>query len=280
MPACWDRHVFCLIGPDAVRRHLVGPILERFATAGLRPDGWRCLQLTSHQIDTMHELAMVRSSQAYRFRCLDLLFALGPSILLRLADVRPDLGDIYARATAAKGASDPKDAAPGTIRHDLRAINVVMSLLHTSDSPADAARESDLLLTGDDAHHVWNDPRELPDLIAVTSRRRVENRLFGDVLADIRTRVLLALWPQLGSAARSEAGRLAAMGHLGDPATGRKLASMIHPTASPLLDVLEADFDRPIDLRSVRGTLTGSGIDLDDWETAVLGTSMYFPPAW
>jgi nucleoside diphosphate kinase len=274
----WDAQVFCVIAPDAVRRQLVGPILDRFAATGLRPAGWRLAELTSRQIDTMHELAMARSSQAYRFRCLDLLFGLGPSVLVRLADAEPHRGDPYARAHAAKGASDPRDAEPGSIRHDLGAINVVMSLLHTSDSPADAATEVGLLLDGIVPADRWRDPVELPELLAVLTVQAPERRMFGDVLAGVRARVISRLWAVLGDEARAIAGRLAAGRELGADHAGEKIALAAQAADDPLLAVLATRFDTPIDLRTTERVLAGYGIGLDDWEAAVLGTSMYFPP--
>ena len=45
------------------------------------------------------------------------------------------------------GATDPADAAPGTIRGDL-ALKMSENLIHGSDSPASAAREIELFFPG------------------------------------------------------------------------------------------------------------------------------------
>lgn len=264
----WNAELFCLIAPDAIRRHLVGPILSRFAARGLEPAGWCLRELTSLQIDTMHKLAMARSTHAYRFRCLDLLFALGPSILLRLADTGRVDDSPYSRALAVKGASDPRDAAPGSIRHDLRAINVIMSLLHTSDGPAESQHESELLLNGG----TWRHPAELRELLMVLETGPAETRLFPEVLRGLRSRVLTVIWPVLGVEACATAARLAAAGELAAPRAGEKIALLAECPGHALLSILAAGFDQPVDVRETR--LLG----LDDWETAVLFTSAYFPP--
>jgi len=265
----WDAEVFCLVAPDAVRRHLVVPILSMFAARGLTPNGWCMRELTSLQIDTMHEFAMVRSTHAYRFRCLDMLFALGPSILLRLADNGGFDGSPYARALEVKGASDPRDAAPGSIRYDLRAINVIMSLLHTSDGPAESRHESELLLDGSS----WRDTGELGDLLSILQAGPAEVRLFPEALMGLRRSILTELWPALGAEARAEAGRLTAAGELAAPRAGEKIARLATCRGHPLLEILAAGFDQPVDVLRTPRTL-----GLDDWQTAVLFTSAYFPP--
>jgi nucleoside diphosphate kinase len=273
----WDSHVFCMIAPDALRRHLAGAILDRFDAVGLRPAGWRLAELGSMQIDTMHELAVVRSTQAYRYRCLDALFALGPCLLLCLEDVKPHRGDPYARALQTKGASDPRHAKPGSIRHDLHAINLVMSLLHTSDGPAESVAESAVLLAGVPRPQWWREPNELSGLLAVIEAGTPERRLFNDVVAGVRARVVSRLWTALDVEARSMAGRLAAAGELGEDHAGEKIARVANCGEDPLLGVLASRFDSAGDLRETVRALHGVGIELDGWEQAVLGTSMYFP---
>ena len=55
--------------------------------------------------------------------------------------------DTYPMVRTLMGATNPVEAAPGTIRGDL-AIEMSENLIHGSDSPASAAREIDLFFPG------------------------------------------------------------------------------------------------------------------------------------
>lgn len=271
-----DTDVFALIAPDCVRRGLVKDVLAAFASAGLSPVAWQLAEVGSREVDRMHEQVMARSTEVYRFRCLDLLFGLGPSLLLRLRDQDPGRGDPHQRAVRCKGAS--RNPAHGTIRHDLRAINVVLSLLHTSDSPADSRRESELIAAKD----AWLPAQELPGFTGVLTAPHPERRGFRDVLAGVRARVIAVLWDDLDADGRALAGDLAGCGGLGDAGAGARVAELL-ARRHPLADVLRAPMDPTGDLRQidlVARRLSGWGIDMDPWERTVLGTSLYFTPTW
>ena len=53
------------------------------------------------------------------------------------------------RVRATMGATDPSEAAPGTVRGDL-AVSIGQNLIHGSDSQESAAREIDLFFTADE----------------------------------------------------------------------------------------------------------------------------------
>jgi len=141
----WERTVFLLVGPDAIARHLAVPMLERVFQAGVTPVGYRVVPTPPQGQDELYERNIRTVWDAYRFRLVDLLFSYGPMVVMLLEGPAGS----HARLKELKGDSDPLEAAPGTIRRDLWAINVTMSLLHVSDSPEDAEFESSIFFGAD-----------------------------------------------------------------------------------------------------------------------------------
>jgi nucleoside diphosphate kinase len=282
--ARWQDRVYCMIAPDALRRQLGRPILARFAKAGLAPVGWRLTPVTSLQIDRMSEHQRVGVGSVYRYRALDALFALGPALSVVLADTwsRP-VPELYAMVKEMKGNADPYRAAPDTIRHDLRAVNTVLSLLHTSDSPTDSATEC-AILTGEADPDAFDATGDVASFIAMLEASQpAERRDFAEVLAGVRGRVLALLWSELAADGRHLATRLAAEGGLAEPQVGAILAEHVTDGLPPALTaLLRTPFDggEPrVDLVGTRLQLAACGLELDAWELAVLTTSSYFRPA-
>ncbi len=284
-PALWDDRVYCMISPDCLRRGLASAVIGRLASAGLRPSGWLLSPVTAQQIDQVSQAQAVGASGAYRYRALDALFGLGPALSLVLADtqVRP-AAERYKMVKALKGDAAPSRAAPGTIRRDLGAINAVLSLLHTSDSPAASAHEC-ALLTGRTDPADFPDGSDLEQVIALLeSSQPAENRGFRDVLAAVRGRVIARCWVSLPGPARELAADLTAKGRIGDPDAGPALAGYLAgagPAWAGLGDVLRARFDgsppHP-DMSAAARMLAAFDIGMDPWEHAVLATSSYFRP--
>jgi nucleoside diphosphate kinase len=281
----WRESVLCLIGPDAIRRQLVDDILARFRAEGLHQAEWCCVRPAAAQIDALTEANIGATGQAYRYRCLDALFALGPSVALRLraAPGRPP-AELYRRMAVRKGAADPVAAAAGTIRADLGAVNAILSLLHISDSPAHAAREAQLFLSAAAGMSGWQPPQDWTGWSAAqASAYPAERRGFDAVLAGVRSRIVTALWGQLTPAGRDLAGRLARQGQQAGGDAGERIAAhLVSPAGTPLVAVLRARFEpdtRAPDIDAVARVMYAAGLDLDPWEQLVLGTSSYFRPA-
>jgi nucleoside diphosphate kinase len=283
----WTNRVLCLLGPDCLRRHLTRPVLDRFAAIGLRPAGWHLAQVSASRLDRMAELQNAGAGQVYRYRALDALFALGPALMVILADERQRPAEqLYAAVKEVKGNADPRKSVAGTIRHDLGAINVVLSLLHASDGPEQAMIESGVLAAGvtPEQFRAAGDIGRLVEIIEAT--QPMETRAFAEVLAGVRGRVVAQLWPALTAAGRELAAGLASTGGLAGPDAGERLAGHIDLACDgslrTLVDVLRAPFDgartQP-DMVAVERILGLSGLALDTWELAVLTTSTYFPPA-
>ena len=117
--------------PDAVERRLVGEIVSRLERKGLRIAEMR-METVSKEIAGQH----YGEHQGKPF--YDDLVAFitrGPAVLMVVEGP-----DAYSVVRTLMGATNPRQAAPGTIRGDL-AIELTENLVHGSDSPESAARE-------------------------------------------------------------------------------------------------------------------------------------------
>jgi nucleoside-diphosphate kinase len=120
-----------IVKPDGVARNLIGEVLHRFEQAGLRVVAARMLQLTPAQAEGFYAVHRERPF----FRDLCTYMCSGPVVV----QVLEGEGAV-ARNRELMGATDPKQAAPGTIRADF-ATSIEENVVHGSDSVANAARE-------------------------------------------------------------------------------------------------------------------------------------------
>ncbi len=125
--------------PDAVERGLAGQIVARLEGKGLR--------LVAAELRTIDaETAGTHYGEHKGKPFYDDLVSFitrGPALLMVLEG--PE--DTYAVVRILMGATNPKQAAPGTIRGDL-AIEMTENLVHGSDSPESAHREIALFFPG------------------------------------------------------------------------------------------------------------------------------------
>lgn len=126
---------FVICKPDAVERSLVGEIVSRFERKGLR--------LVACELRTIDE-ATARTHYGEHadkpfFGDLVDFITRGPAFLLVLEG--PD--DTYKVVRTMMGTTNPREAAPGTIRGDL-GILLTENLVHGSDSQESADREIEL----------------------------------------------------------------------------------------------------------------------------------------
>ena len=129
-----------IVKPDGVGRNLIGDVYRRFEQAGLRIIAARMLHLTTAQAEAFY--AVHRERPFYK----DLVryMSSGPVIAQVLE------GDnAIARNRDIMGATDPKRAAPGTIRADL-AESIEANVVHGSDAADTAAREIAFFFSGSD----------------------------------------------------------------------------------------------------------------------------------
>ena len=120
-----------LLKPDAVRRGLVGEVLGRFEAKGLRIVAMEHRTIDAAQADRHYAEHVQRDF----YPPLRDFVTSGPLVALVLE------GDEAVEVVrAANGATDGRQAAPGTIRGDL-ALSNRENLVHGSDSPESAVRE-------------------------------------------------------------------------------------------------------------------------------------------
>jgi nucleoside-diphosphate kinase len=144
-----------LLKPDALERGIVGEIITRFERIGAKIIGMK--MLVSEKDTAMkhyrEELAQ-RRGEAVRQRMIDMLTS-GPIIALALEGV-----EMVGIARKMVGATEPKEAVPGTIRGDYSHVSYnyaedkkigIFNLIHASASPEEAELEI----------NVWFKPEEL-----------------------------------------------------------------------------------------------------------------------
>lgn len=123
-----------LVKPDAFERNLTGEVIARFERKGLR-------LVALKQLTTSDELAKEHYAEhAERpfFGELVEFITSGPLVALVLEGQ-----DAVKAARQVIGATNPLEAAPGSIRGDF-AVEVGQNMVHGSDSPESAAREAKL----------------------------------------------------------------------------------------------------------------------------------------
>jgi nucleoside-diphosphate kinase len=127
-----------IIKPDATRRSLTGQINARFEGKGLRIIAQKRLQLTQAQAEAFYAVHKARSF----FGELVSFMISGPVV----AQVLEGENAVAANRDI-MGATDPKKAAAGTIRHDF-AESIEANSVHGSDSAENAATEIAFFFAG------------------------------------------------------------------------------------------------------------------------------------
>lgn len=120
-----------IIKPDAVKGNHIGAIISRFEKAGLQVVAARMEHLSSDKAGGFYAVHKERPF----FKDLVTFMTSGPVLILVLE------GDnAVAKNREIMGATDPKKAAPGTIRADF-AKNIDANAVHGSDSAENATTE-------------------------------------------------------------------------------------------------------------------------------------------
>jgi nucleoside-diphosphate kinase len=123
-----------LIKPDALARGLAGEILRRFESRGLELRAVRMVQVEVELAERHYE---EHAEKPFYGELVEFITS-APTLALVL-EGEGAIGTV--RTTM--GATNPADAAPGSIRGDL-ALSMPDNLVHGSDSPESAAREIEL----------------------------------------------------------------------------------------------------------------------------------------
>jgi nucleoside-diphosphate kinase len=120
-----------IIKPDAVAKNVIGQILSRFEAGGLKIAAARMVHLSRAEAEAFYAVHRERPF----FRDLVEFMISGP-VMVQVLE-----GDnAIARNRELMGATDPKKAAPGTIRADF-ADSIDANAVHGSDAPETARAE-------------------------------------------------------------------------------------------------------------------------------------------
>lgn len=120
-----------IIKPDAVAKNVIGEVCSRFERGGLRIVAAKMMHLTAEQAGAFYAVHKARP-----FYGELVAFMISGPVMVQVLEGE----NAIARNREIMGATDPKDAAPGTIRADF-AKTVDENAVHGSDGPDTAKAE-------------------------------------------------------------------------------------------------------------------------------------------
>jgi len=126
-----DQKTYIMIKPDAVKRGLVGAIVQRFENTGLVIERLEFAQLSREQAAANYA---EHEGKPFYAGLIDYITS-GPVVKMVLSGP-----EAVAVCRKLMGATNPREAAPGTIRGDFGLV-VDANVVHGSDSPESAERE-------------------------------------------------------------------------------------------------------------------------------------------
>ena len=124
-------HTLSIIKPDAVAKGVIGSIVQRFETEGLRIAAMRMTVLSRPEAEGFYA---VHKGKPFFGQLVDFMTS-GPCVLMVLEGE-----DAILRNRQIMGATNPANAAPGTLRK-LYAQDVQRNAVHGSDAPETARTE-------------------------------------------------------------------------------------------------------------------------------------------
>ena len=129
---------FSIIKPDATKRNITGKVVDRLESAGLRVVASKRIHMTKEQAEGFYAVHKERPF----FNDLVTFMASGPVVVQVLEGE-----NAIAKNREVMGATNPADAAPGTIRADF-AESIDANSVHGSDAPETAAEEIAFFFSG------------------------------------------------------------------------------------------------------------------------------------
>ena len=131
---------FSIIKPDATERNITGKIVDKLEGAGLRVVAQRRIHMTREQAEGFYA---VHKERPFFGELVDFMIS-GPVVVQVLEGE-----DAIAKNREVMGATNPKDAAPGTIRAEF-ARSLGENSVHGSDGPDTAATEVAFFFSDDE----------------------------------------------------------------------------------------------------------------------------------
>lgn len=120
-----------IVKPDGVKKKLIGEVISRFEKKDLRVAALRMLKLSKEDAKNFY---IVHKEKAFYDSLTDFMSE-GPIVVMVVEGE-----NAISKVRETMGATNPKDAAPGTIRKDF-ASDVEHNIVHGSDSTASASYE-------------------------------------------------------------------------------------------------------------------------------------------
>jgi nucleoside-diphosphate kinase len=120
-----------IIKPDGVARGLIGEVIKRLESNGLKIIAMKMLKMNKEQAESFYAVHKERPF----FQSLTYFMTSGPIVVMVLKGE-----DAIAKYRDIMGATDYKEAAEGTIRRDF-ATDIEKNIVHGSDSPKTAEFE-------------------------------------------------------------------------------------------------------------------------------------------
>ncbi|MEW6417411.1 MAG: nucleoside-diphosphate kinase [Nitrospirota bacterium] len=120
-----------IVKPDGVKKNLIGEVVRRFEQKGLRISALKMLKLSKEDAKGFY---VVHKDKAF-YESLTSFMSGGP-IVVMVIEGENAIGEVR----EIMGATNPKDAAPGTIRADF-ASDIEHNIVHGSDSKESASYE-------------------------------------------------------------------------------------------------------------------------------------------
>lgn len=122
---------FTMVKPDGVRKAVIGEVVGRYEKAGLKIVGMKLMRLSK---DKAEELYSIHKGKPFYNELVDFILS-GPVVPMVIEGE-----NAVSRVRDIMGATNPKEAAPGTIRGDF-AEEISENIVHGADSVESANRE-------------------------------------------------------------------------------------------------------------------------------------------
>lgn len=129
-----------LVKPNGVARGLVGEVVSRLERRGLTVKGARMLMVSQELASRHYAEHMGKGFYA------DLVSFITSAPVFAMVVAGPSVVSVV---RTMMGATNPLDAAPGTVRGDF-GLDMGQNVVHSSDSPASAEREIALFFSEED----------------------------------------------------------------------------------------------------------------------------------
>ncbi|HLR01444.1 MAG TPA: nucleoside-diphosphate kinase [Virgibacillus sp.] len=131
---------FLMVKPDGVQRHLTGEIVQRLENKGFKLVGAKLMNISNERAETHY----AEHKERPFFGELVSFITSGPVFAMVWEGQ-----NVIKTARQMMGATNPEEAAPGTIRGDF-GVTVGKNIIHGSDSEESAKREIELFFNNDE----------------------------------------------------------------------------------------------------------------------------------